>query len=132
MIASEQAPEQLGNCFQTAFERLVEMGENSGGVLVNGYVTGQAGSDHQGEKFAHGWIELAGGHLVHDTEMDVTLMADRYYELGGIIREDCYSYTLEQAYDFIESQGDECFLPFEIEPSDYELGLGVSPNPNSP
>jgi hypothetical protein len=107
-----------------------------GGItLVNGYVTGSKYSEHAGLRFGHAWIELADGLVCHDSEVGVSVPRSTYYDMGGINEADCIRYSYGDCLEWIDTLAEkfdgEVFLPFELEPSPYELSLGIPYNCNN-
>lgn len=99
--------EKKGDCYQSAFNALVDMGVERRqkcrlvhGIVVN---TGEA----KGLRMGHAWIEEHTqfyGHdfvLVHDCSNghDATIPATLYYYAGEIDPEDSVEYTYEEAMD---------------------------------
>jgi hypothetical protein len=72
-----------GDCFESALTMLLNNASDQL-VLVHGLPTGRGGDAAKAGTYPHAWIELPSAGLVHDTVANVTIPAERYYELGNI------------------------------------------------
>jgi hypothetical protein len=87
-----------GNCYESAFMWVYE---NTGWdwVLVHGSCIGRG--PIEGVRFGHAWVEIE--NLVIDTEKQVTMPKDLYYEAGQIT--DTHRYTRDEAIAMANKTG---------------------------
>lgn len=88
-----------GNCFKVAADLVLE----SGGLdceLVHGVVVGLG--KLKGQRFVHGWVEIAGVVVVDGSIGKYALTSvGLYYKLGQIIDEEVVRYSIRETRELV-------------------------------
>lgn len=84
--------EATGNCYEDAAIELTVVGSHQGWTLVHGYPTLQRPPFTQ---YGHAWLESPEGTLCWDPNTNTTCEKSKYYELGKINVEECFTYKVK-------------------------------------
>ena len=89
----------------------VDSGQKDNLKLAHGIVTG-TGGNVKGKKYGHAWLEMKDA-LVIDTEQNVTLPKDRYYQIGNIDSSKVKLYDFQEVSQWLQKSG--TYGPWELD-----------------
>ena len=134
------ADERAGRCYELALAAFIlDMGPElpEEAVLVHGYPRLQGG-EFEGSKYGHAWIEWRSQvespmftdddgkpvvfhiHTVWDAVSEMSMPASLYYGVGQIDRDECVTYSREEAREMVAEHGH--YGPWEKIPEDAIFG----------